>query len=65
MCSSDLTEFYYEKEDMETEDEVLQAAVQGITYSEVLEECAKLMQELSCKMVERADALRTWTSCSK
>lgn len=59
------TEFYYEKEDMETEDEVLQAAVQGITYSEVLEECAKLMQELSCKMVERADALRTWTSCSK
>lgn len=53
------TEFYYEKEDMETEDEVLQAAVQGITYSEVLEECAKLMQDLSKRMVERADNLRT------
>lgn len=48
------TEFYYGKDDMDVEDEILQTASHGITYSEVLGECAKLMQELSLKMIERA-----------
>lgn len=51
------TEFYYGKEDTETENEIIQTAVHGITYSEVLEECARLLQNLSHKMVERADML--------
>lgn len=53
------TEFYYEKEDTETENEILQTAAHGITYSEIFEDCTKLMQDLSKKMLARADRLRT------
>lgn len=51
------TEFFYGKEDTETDNEILQTAEHGITYSEVLEDCTKLMQDLSHKMLERADKL--------
>ncbi len=49
------TEFFYDQNDVEANDLILQTAAQGIAYSEVLEECAKLMQELSRQMLERAD----------
>lgn len=48
------TEFFYEQDDVEAKDLILQTAGQGIAYSEVLQDCAILMQELSCQMLERA-----------
>ncbi len=52
------TEFFYEKEEMDGENEILQTANQGIVYSEVLIDCVKLMQDLSYQMLERAERLR-------
>lgn len=49
------TEFFYEQDDVEADDMILQTAGHGIAYSEVLEECAILMQELSRQMLERAN----------
>lgn len=51
------TEFFYDQDDVETEDIILETAVHGIAYSEVLEDCAKLMQELSRQMLERAKGI--------
>lgn len=51
------TEFYYGQEDTEEKNEILRTTKHGITYSEVLEDCAKLMQELAQQMVERTEIL--------
>lgn len=52
------TEFYYEQDGQDIESEILEIARHGITYSEVLEDCAKLMQKLSDQMMERVNHLR-------
>ncbi len=48
------TEFYYDKQDTGEDDEVLQTSKHGIVYCDILSECAKLMQDLSYQMLERA-----------
>lgn len=52
------TEYYYEEEERQGT-EIQAVAEHGIRYSEIMEECADLIHEMSLQMLERAKRLKT------
>lgn len=52
------TEYYYEEEERDGT-QLLAVAENGIRYSEIMEECARLIYKMSLQMLERAKRLQT------